>query len=170
MSDPAVPKRRLWVCGGGLLLLAAVGLGAVNAGSPSSTASENPPITTAAAQLTAGQSRAGGGGDAALLRPRRLGRALVHGTVTLDLPQKGLVTVQLDHGKISALGANSVSISEAGGSTITVATDDQTRVRKEGKKAKLADLKPGDDVFVVSLLEGGKATAYRIVGPKAPTQ
>jgi hypothetical protein len=166
MSGQVVPKWRLSLAGGALVLLVALGFGAVNARSPAATVSDDPGVAAASTELASGPT-AGGAGDAALLRPRRLGRALVHGTVTLDLPQKGLVTVQVDHGNISSVGANNVAISEAGGSTVTVATAEKTRVRKNGEKVKLSDLKAGDEVFVVSELEGGKATAYRIVVPKA---
>ena len=91
----------------------------------------------------------------------------MHGTVTLDLPRKGLITVQLDHGTVSTVGASSITISEAGNTSVTIATGDKTRVRKNGALAKLSDLKAGDQVFVVSELQGGTATADRIVVPKA---
>jgi Domain of unknown function (DUF5666) len=77
------------------------------------------------------------------------------------------VTVQLDHGTVSAIDGANLKISESGNSSVTIATDDKTRVRKNGGQAKLADLNVGDEVFVVSEIEGGTSTAYRIVVPKA---
>ena len=52
----------------------------------------------------------------------------------------------------------------AGKRTSTIFGD---RVRKNGALAKLSALKAGDQVFVVSELQGGTATADRIVVPKA---
>jgi hypothetical protein len=165
MATPGIPKWRLALVGGAMLLLAAVGLGAVNAGA-SPTSPANAP-SAEAARVLASDAQGAPAQDAPALRPRRLGRALVHGTVTLDLPRKGLVTVQLDHGTIAAIDGTNLRISEAGNSSVTVATDDKTRVRKNGSKAKVSDLKVGDEVFVVSEVEGGSATAYRVVVPKA---
>lgn len=164
MSNHALPKWRLLMSGGALAALAAVGLGAVNAQSVSTTdRATDEAITEHVGQpQNAGQAA----GDRGLIRPRALGRALVHGTVTLDLPRKGLVTVQLDHGKLESIAANAITISEAGNTSVTVTTDDKTKVRKNGEKAKLSDLKAGDEVFVVSELEGDTATAYRIVVPR----
>ena len=39
----------------------------------------------------------------------------------------GLITVQLDGGTISAVDADSITIAEAGGASVTVAIDDETR-------------------------------------------
>jgi hypothetical protein len=167
MHELSIPRRRIALAGGAMLVLATVGLSVVSAGSGARPTSDQAAAAVADALLTNPGTATGKGSDAALLRPRRLGRTLVHGTVTLDLPQKGLVTVQLDHGKVSTVGANSITISEVGNTSLTIATGDKTRVRKNDALAKLSDLKAGDEVFVVSELEGGTATAYRIVVPKA---
>ena len=164
MTPPGIPQWRLVLAGGALVLLAAIGLGAVNAGASPSAGGAS---ADAPALLASDPAGAVADGNAPALRPRRLGRALVHGVVTLDLPRKGLVTVQLDHGTVSAIDGANLKISESGNSSVTIATDDKTRVRKNGGQAKLADLKVGDEVFVVSEIAGGTSTAYRIVVPKA---
>lgn len=93
-------------------------------------------------------------------------RRLVHATVVVDLPEKGLTTIQLDRGTASAVSADSLSIAEAGGTSVTIALGAETRVRKDGRKAAVADLKVGDEVFVMSLVEGSASEAYLVVVPR----
>jgi hypothetical protein len=93
-------------------------------------------------------------------------RRLVHATVVVDLRQGGLTTVQLDHGTISAVGATTLTISETGGGSMTVALDAESHVRRNGAKASIADLKTADEVFVLSKVEAAGTTAYLVVVPK----
>lgn len=177
-----IPRRRLAIVTGALIVLSAVGGGLAQAASTSSTLSAS--ITTSGATdavvpATATMSTETGadlplfaGERLRALRDRfgdgnlaRLRRHLVHGTVTvLDRDDK-LVTLQLDHGTISAIGASSITIAEAGGSSVTVATNADTRVRKDRKPGSLAALAVGDEVVVKSVVDGGSATARRIVVP-----
>ncbi len=92
---------------------------------------------------------------------------LVHATVVVDLKAGGLTTIQLDHGTIAAVGASSITITEAGGGSVTVALGSDTRVRRDGAKAAAADLKVSDNVFVMSKVEAGGTTAYLVVVPMA---
>ena len=109
-----------------------------------------------------GQLRAGRGE----LRRLAAWRRLVHATIVVDLPEKGLTTVQLDRGTVSAVSADSLSIAEAGGTSVTITLGAETRVRKDGKKAAVADLKVGDEVFAMSLVEGSSSEAYLVVVPR----
>lgn len=109
-----------------------------------------------------GQLRAGRGE----LRRLAAWRRLVHATVVVDLPEKGLTTIQLDRGTVSAVSADSLSIAEAGGTSVTITLGAETRVRKDGKKAAVADLKVGDEVFAMSLVEGSTSEAYLVVVPR----
>ena len=118
---------------------------------------------TAAGRPSAGRDKTGAPG----LRRLRLGKHLVHATIVLDLPEKGLTTIQVDHGTISTVGATSLTIAEAGGTSATVTLGDETRVRRNGEKAKVADLKNGDEVFVLSKVESGGTVAYLVVVPKS---
>jgi hypothetical protein len=104
--------------------------------------------------------------DARALRRLRISRHLVHGTIVVDLPKAGLTTIQLDHGTISTVTAKSLSIAEAGGTSATVALSDETRVRRNGEKAAVGDLKTGDEVFVMSKVESGGTIAYLVIVPK----
>ncbi len=101
----------------------------------------------------------------------RLGRwrALVEATVTVNLPQVGLQTFQVDHGTISAVGASSVTLTEAGGKDVTITTGQSTRVRKGARKAQVSDLAVGDDATAFSRIGvGGSTVAVAIVVPRTP--
>jgi len=118
--------------------------------------------------LAADQTNAASGAAGPRGQLRRLaawGR-LVHATVVVDLKKGGLTTIQLDHGAISAVGATTLTISETGGGSVTVALGDESHVRRNGEKAAIADLKKADEVFVLSKVEAGGTTAYLVVVPK----
>jgi hypothetical protein len=161
----AITGRRLALGGGALVLLTAVGVGFVQASTAG--AAPLPAAADAVAPLTATTDQA----DvlSAALRLRARGR-IVHGTVTIDSPKDGLITVQVDGGTIAAVDAHSITIAEKGGGSVTVATDADTRVRRDRKRATTADLKVGDTVRVVSRVanNGGAATAKAIVVAPAP--
>jgi hypothetical protein len=118
----------------------------------------------AADQTTAARDAAGPRGQ---LRRLAAWRRLVHATVVVDLKQGGLTTIQLDHGTISAVGATTLTISETGGGSVTVALGDESHVRRNGARAAIADLKKADEVFVLSKVEAGGTTAYLVVVPKS---
>ena len=142
----AIPRWRLALTGGALVVLSVAGVGLTWA---ATTPADDP--ADGLAKLVAG-ARVGAG-------PGRL----VHGTVTVDRPGEGIVTVQLDGGTISAIDADSVSIAEADGSTVTVAIDGETRFRVDRRRAAVGDLEPGQRVRVVSRVgDGGTATARLI--------
>ncbi len=89
--------------------------------------------------------------------------------MTVNLPQAGLQTFQVDHGTISAVGASSVTLAEAGGKDVTITTGPSTRVRKGARKAQLSDLAVGDDTVVFSRIgAGGSTAAVAIVVPRLP--
>jgi hypothetical protein len=164
----------------------AAATGAVAPGAASLSAATDPTAAAAHAALAA-FDQAGTTGPAGLAAPgataqpaTRLGqrirrfarwKQLVHATVTVNRPGAGIQTFNLDHGTITALTAGSMTVAEAGGASVTLTTDTTTRVRKDGKKATLADLRSGNDVVVVSLV-GGTGTSRAIlvvVPPAAPT-
>jgi hypothetical protein len=115
-------------------------------------------VAQPAAHADAGAARLG-------FRPR-LGRHVVHAVITVERDGK-LATFQVDRGTIGSIGDGKLTVSEAGGTSVTVATNDQTRVRRDGKKITLSDLKSGDDVYVISQASSGGAdpVALRIAAP-----
>lgn len=159
-------RRRLAVVAGALVLLSILGAGFAQA-------APAPSSTSAGATLTADEQPPEGE-RLPRLRQRlgdfgfgRLARNLVHGTVTVLGRDGELVTLQFDHGTIATIGDGSLSISEANGETVTVATTDATRVRKVRQPSSLGELNVGDGVFVTSVIEDGAATARLIVVPMA---
>jgi len=117
----------------------------------------------AADQTNAAPDSAGPRGQ---LRRLAAWRRLVHATALVDLRKGGLTTIQLDHGTISAVGATTLTISETGGGSVTVALGSESHVRRNGEKVTIADLKKADEVFVLSKVEAGGTTAYLVVVPK----
>jgi hypothetical protein len=100
------------------------------------------------------------------LRRLAAGQRLVHATVLVDLPALGgLTTIQIDHGTVQSVTTTSLAVAETGGTTATVSLGDETRVRKHAAKAKVSDLAVGDEVFVMSKVDGGATEAYLVVVP-----
>ena len=159
----AIPRRRLAIGGGALVLLTIVGVGLVQARSVGSAI-----VPAAADAVAAPGSTDQADVPSAALRLRGRG-LIVHGTVTIDSPKDGLITVLIDSGTITAVDSDSVTIAEKGGTAVTVAIDGDTRVRRDRKRAGAADLKVGDTVRVVSrVAAGGGASAKVIVVAPAP--
>lgn len=170
-----IPRWRLAITAGALIVLSAIGGGFVQAASasPAPAAASANPVTAAAAPAGPGTNHPPLLGERVRgLRDRlrdgdlgRLRRHLVHATITVLDRDGKVVTLQLDHGTVSAIGNGSITIAEAGGSSVTVATTTDTRVRKDRKPATLSDLAVGDEVVVRSGVDGGSATARWILVP-----
>lgn len=168
-----IPRWRLGLMVGALVVLGTIGGGLVQAASaPSAPAVATTGPAIAHAPGEPGADAAPLGERRRALRDRlgdgglgRFGRNLVHGTITVLDKDGKLVTHQLDRGTIAEIGDGSITIAEAGGTSVTVATTADTRVRKDRKPAALADLAVGDEVMVHSIVEGGAATARGIVVP-----
>jgi hypothetical protein len=161
----ATSRRRLALGGGALVILSAVGVGFVQASSVGAGS-----VPAAANNAVAPPAMATDGTDVFSAALRLRGRGLiVHGTLTIDSPKEGLITVQIDGGTIGAVYAHSITIAEKGGTSVTVAIDNDMRVRRDRKRATAADLKVGDTVRVVSRVAGGgAATAKTIIVAPAP--
>jgi hypothetical protein len=156
-----IPRWRIALTGSALIVLTVAGIGLVQAAPPAGTVAAPAATDIAAAANALAPAASGTPSAEARLRPYR---HLVHGTITFDHPDEGLITVQLDGGTISAVNADSITIAEAGGASVTVVIDDQTRVRIARNRSTVAELKAGQTVRVVSRVAGGGAvTARRIV-------
>ena len=154
-----IPAWRLALTGGALVILAGAGIGLASAaGGDVSPAAEAPAPALDGARERGADARRDAAGPRAGLR---LLRQVVHGELTVET-RDGLVTIQLDRGTIQAIGASSITISEAGGSTVVVKTDDETRVWIGRERGTLDDLDVGDEVYVQSRVENN-ALAKRIV-------
>jgi hypothetical protein len=169
----STPRWRLAIIAGVLLLLTAVDAGFAQAAPSSASVSM---AASAPAEFEPGQPGPLGERLRAL-RDRfgdgRLGRLrqhLVHGTFTVLNRDGELITIQLDHGDVSAIGDGTITISEAGDASVTVNTTSDTKIRKGGGPSSLAALGVGDEVVIHSIVEDGSATAkFIFVPPPAPT-
>ena len=163
-----IPTWRLLLTGGAIIALAAAGLGfaAASNAPKQAPATVTTPASTAAPNTTPAAGAKGGARAGRLLR---IGRHLVHAEITVNRDGQ-LVSLQLDHGTVQSIGGGKLTIAEAGGSTVTVSTDDATKVHLGRTAGKLADLKVGAELFVRSVTDGGTTLAKRIlVIPAAAT-
>jgi hypothetical protein len=109
-------------------------------------------------------SSSGDRADRLGFRPR-LGRHVVHAVVTVER-DGALLTFQVDRGTVASIAGGKLSVSEKGGASVTIATNEQIRVRRDGKKIALTDLKSGDEVYVISQVPAsGDPVAIRIAAP-----
>ena len=156
-----IPTWRLALSGGAIVILLAAGLGLALASNAPATAPANMTSATSTAAPSANSS-AGAKGKARAARLLRIGRRLVHADVTVNRDGQ-LVHLQLDHGTVQSIAAGTLTISEAGGGTETVSTDDATKVHVGRTAGNLADVKVGAEVFVRSQVSGGTALAKGIL-------
>lgn len=159
-----IPTWRLLLTGGAITILALAEIGFV--------AAANSPVAPAADAVAADPSGAPAAAPGERLGPRaglagprllRVGRHLVHAEVTVTDRDGKLVNLQFDHGTVQSIGSGTLVIAEAGGGTVTVSTDNATKVHLGRKAGALGDVKVGAEVFVQSRVDGGTTLAKRIV-------
>ena len=165
-----VPTWRLLLTGGAVVILAALGIGLVAAANaPSASTSNVPPAVatpgpaTTTAPSRPSRERLSQEREVLGARLLRIGRHLVHVEATVTGADGNLVVLSLDHGTVKSFAGGSLTISEAGGGTETVTTNDATIVHAGRVDGTLADVTAGDEVFVQSQVDGGKALAKRIL-------
>jgi Domain of unknown function (DUF5666) len=173
-----IPKWRLALTGGAIAILLIVGvslaMASTHAPAQAGAGVGAAPAASGAPATTRADGRLGLRGRIAAILGGRVGPVAQHfvdGTLTFTDKDGNLVTIQLDHGTISAIGAGSITIDEAGGKQVTVSADSDTVVRLGGGAGigKLTDLKAGDQVFVQSRIDGTTTLAKHIlrVPPKS---
>jgi hypothetical protein len=166
-----IPTWRLALTGGAILILAIAGIGIAAAaglgGGQQIAAVEAAPAvnsTSGTSPAAAPQRPALAGGlDEAYARLGRLGGRLVHAEATVQDKDGNLIKINFDHGTIKAIGSGSITISEAGDSTVVVKTDTDTKVRIGREAGSLTDLAVGDEIFVQSRVDGGNVLAKHIL-------
>jgi hypothetical protein len=154
-----IPTWRVALTGGAIVVLLALGIGLVAAstgGVPASNTAALPASTDGPAASGAPDQPRSGIRHFLEKHAGRLGigKHLVHVTATFTDKDGKLVTIQIDHGTVQSIGNGSLTIAEAGGTTVTVSTDTDTKVWVGRDAAKLGDLKTGDTVFVQSRVDG----------------
>ncbi len=163
-----IPSWRVALTGATIVVLLALGIGFVAA----STNTASQPATQAAASTANPDASGTPNGNSpkglrGLLQGRGLrlglGNRVVHVTAIVKDRNGNLIQLQLDHGTVAAIGAGSITISEAGGTNVTVTTDASTVVRTGRTIGTLSDIKVGDQVFVQSRIVGGTTLAKHIL-------
>jgi hypothetical protein len=174
-----MPAWRVALTGGAITVLTVAGIGLAAASSRPMPATTTTTGTTTAAttdtlttdadlafDLAAdvqSNDRLGAADGGRLRRILRLGRHLVHADVTVTDKDGNLVHLQLDHGTVQSIGGGTLVISEAGGGTETVSTDDATKVHLRRELGDLGDVKVGAEILVQSRIDGGTTVAKRII-------
>jgi hypothetical protein len=96
-------------------------------------------------------------------RMRRLApllRRALHGEVTLAGEEHRVVVFQ--RGPVEKVSDTSVTVRSSDGYTATYVVSNDTTVRRNGAKATIAELKPGDRVVVVANKDGSTLNTVRI--------
>jgi hypothetical protein len=88
---------------------------------------------------------------------------LIHAEAVVDLPEKGLVTFSVDVGTVQSVAEASVTIQPREGAAVQLATNEETKVRKDRERAGAHALGIGDLVVVISSDETGSVVAKRIL-------
>ena len=178
-----IPRWRLALTAGALVILAAFGGGAAAAAVTSPGTAAGAPAPAAAPVATtdtnsapfdltalAGSATANTAGTPAQLGRLRVrldrwadmaGRRLVHGTLTVLDKSGNPIQLQLDHGTVATVGTGTITISEQVERTSWLRRTRDTHVRKARKPATLGDLKVGDEVVV-------EIDRFRYHGDRAP--
>jgi len=158
-----IPAWRIALTGAAITILGVAGIGLVSASNSAPPASSAAGLATgderalAAAPRTAPRDEAG-----ALGRGRGFPRHIVHAVITFEGRDGELVTIQLDRGTVTTVDADSLTLSEKGGGSVTVSLNDETKVREGRQQATLDAIDVGDDLFVQSRVDGS-TLAKRIV-------
>jgi hypothetical protein len=174
-----IPAWRVALTGGAITVLAvgAIGLAAA-AGAPvtaPATTTSNATTTAAGDAVTASdlaielaadvqsKDQLGAADGAKLRRLLRLGRHLVHADVTVTDKDGNLVHLQLDHGTVQSIGGGTLVIAEKGGGTVTLTTNDATKVHLGRTAADLSKVTVGAEIYIQSRIDGGTTLAKRII-------
>jgi hypothetical protein len=89
------------------------------------------------------------------------GRRLVHGDLVVQ-GKDGLRSVRVDHGILQSVDGSTLHLKEADGSTVDIATTEQTRFRRDKQPAKITDLKGGDNVWTMRVKNGESYVTMRV--------
>ena len=88
-----------------------------------------------------------------------LGRGMLHGEFVVKDQDGKITTMVTQHGTVTAVAANSVSLRSEDGFTGTYAVGSDTRVRIGGGPAAISGVKTGNEAWVVATKSGSTSTA-----------
>jgi hypothetical protein len=93
-------------------------------------------------------------------RHRGLLRRALHGEATLGGKQHQEVAFQ--RGLVQTVNETSLTIKSEDGFLATYVLIVETRIRKDGEKASVSDIKPGDRIRVLAIKDGATLTAKAV--------
>ena len=150
-----------WVVAGVLLVSAG---GAALAAQGATTTAQQGATTTTQAPGGAGKdkarARAGLRGRGGL--QHALGQRVLHGEVTVQTPD-GVKTLVMARGQVTALSKDAITVKSSDGVETSLKLDGDTRYGFRNEPAPSAELKVGDQAFVIGEKSGGTTTAKRVV-------
>ncbi len=120
------------------------------------TTTTTPANTTPAANTPAGKHP----------RLHRLGQLrgrVLHGQITVEGKDNQPVVVAEQRGKVDAVSTTSITLTSKDGFHQTYAVSADTRVRIDGKKSAIGDVKVGQTAGVIAKVEGSTQTARVII-------
>jgi hypothetical protein len=91
-------------------------------------------------------------------------RRALHGEVTLAGAKHRVVDFQ--RGNVQDVSATSITVKSVDGFSATYVVTADTKVRKEGQPAEIAEIKMSDRVRVVAIMDGSVITARLVAEPK----
>jgi hypothetical protein len=143
----------------GWVTVGAVAAGGVaTAATTSSTPSSTSATTTATSPAAAGKHAGKRGGELGKLEGR-----LLHGQFVVLGKDKKPVTLAEQRGTVSAVSPTSISLTSTDGFKQTYVVTSDTKVRVDGKKSTIADVKTGQNAVVIAGVSGSTQTAKAIV-------
>jgi hypothetical protein len=145
-----------WVVAGVLLVSA----GGAALAAQGTTRAQQGATTTTSVDRNKAKARAGVLGAGGLRHA--LGRRVLHGEVTMQT-QEGVKTMVVARGEVSALAKDAITVKSSDGVETSFKLDGDTRYGFRNEPAPSAELKVGDQAFVVGEKSGGGTTARRVV-------
>jgi hypothetical protein len=144
----------------GWITVGAVAAGGVaTAATTSDTPSKTTAVTTAATPAPAPAKKAGKrGGELGKLQGR-----LLHGQFVVLGKDKKPTTLAEQRGTVDAVSPTSISLTSTDGFKATYVVNSDTKVRVDGKKSAIGDVKTGQTATVIAGVSGSTQTAKGIV-------
>jgi hypothetical protein len=146
----------------GWITVGAVAAGGVATAATTSSDSSKPAASKATTTATAPAKPAKKGGKRAGELGKLEGR-LLHGQFVVLGKDKKPTTIAEQRGTVSAVSATSISLTSTDGFKETYVVNADTRVRVDGKKSAIADVKTGQTATVLAGVSGSTDTAKLIV-------
>lgn len=87
---------------------------------------------------------------------------LVHSESLVQADDGSFVTRIIDHGDVTSVDGNSVTIKRLDGQSVTVTAGQDTKIRRNGEEAALSALKAGDRARIAQIKSGDTTTVRAI--------